>query len=78
MILLGGRFGGEEHCDVHGHPLLPPHHVAQLRPVVVISQAGGQVCEPLDGVHDAGHLHAVFSHGSGQWTGVLLLHVRVV
>ena len=52
--------------------------MAQLRPGVVISQAGGQVREPLDGVHDAVHLHAVFYHGSGQWTGVLLLHVRVV
>jgi hypothetical protein len=77
-MLPGGGVGGDERCDVHGHPLLPPHLMAQLRPGVVISQAGDQVREPLDGVHDTGHLHAIFSHICGQWTGVLLLHVRAV
>jgi hypothetical protein len=61
VMLSGGGVGGEERCDVHGHPLLRPHLMVQLRPGVVISQVGDQVREPLDGVHDTGHLHAIFS-----------------
>jgi hypothetical protein len=42
-------------------------------------QSGGDhVRVPHDGVHDAGHLHAVGSHVCGQGKGVLLHHVLAV